>query len=253
MKQFNKVAKLYANARPTYPRQVYMEILKRNGNVRFEQAVDIGSGAGHSTVGLALISNQVAGVEPGNQLRAEAMNKFTGYRFIQGSGENTTLPDDYADLVTVATAFYWMDREKALREISRIMKPKGILALYRYWFPEITSDANVVLVQHCEKYWDKYWDQRLVCNDDSDTLLTASGLFSDIECLSVKNIWHVTVNDFVRFLRSMSYVSKYLEEIGDVAGDYLTDFSRALTDANGTNMLAVNLDIHMIIAKSLKE
>ena len=252
MKQFNKVAELYANVRPTYPRQIYTEILKRNGNARFQQAVDIGSGAGHSTVGLELISNQITGVEPGDQLRIEAINKFTDYWFISGSGEDTTLPDDYADLVTVATAFYWMDRDKTIREISRIVKQNGILALYRYLFPEIASDANAVLVQHCEKYWDKYRDPRLVCEDDSDKLLAASGLFSNVECFSVENIWNLSVGCFVGFLRSTSYVSKYLEEIGDDAEGYLHDLSKALSDANGTDMLDVNFDIHMILAKSSK-
>ncbi|GGX60076.1 hypothetical protein GCM10007385_31660 [Tateyamaria omphalii] len=252
MKQFNKVAELYANVRPTYPRQVYVEILERNGNVRFQQAVDIGSGAGHSTVGLELISNQITGVEPGDQLRLEAINKFTDYQFISGSGENTTLPDDYADLITVATAFYWMDRQKTIHEISRIVKPKGILALYRYLFPKIMSDANAVLVQHCEKYWDKYRDPRLVCEDDSDKLLAASGLFSDIERFPVENIWNLSVDRFVGFLRSTSYVSKYLEEIGDGAENYLHELSVALADANGADMLDVNFDIHMILAKSSK-
>mmetsp|Transcript_24066 Transcript_24066/g.44409 ORF Transcript_24066/g.44409 Transcript_24066/m.44409 type:complete len:251 (+) Transcript_24066:3573-4325(+) len=249
MKQFNKLAELYANVRPTYPRQVYFEILARNENIRFQQAVDIGSGAGHSTVGLELISDQITGVEPGDKLRLEAINKFPDYTFIKGSGEDTTLPNNYADLVTVATAFYWMDRHKAIREISRIIKPNGVLALYRYLFPAIMSEANAVMLRHCEQYWDKYRDPRLVSEDDSDKLLAASGVFSDIECFRVENIWNLPIERFVGFLRSTSYVSKYLEEIGDNAEEYLEGLSSELRNANGSDMFDVNFDIHMILAK----
>ena len=62
VKQFNKVAGLYAQVLPAYPRQVYMEIPARNQGMRFQQAVDIGNGASHFTIGLELICNDTVGV-----------------------------------------------------------------------------------------------------------------------------------------------------------------------------------------------
>lgn len=249
MKQFDKVAGLYAQVRPTYPRQVYMEILARNQGMRFQQAVDIGSGAGHSTIGLELICDDIVGIEPGSELRKEASKKFPDYQFIHGLGEATTLPGNYADLVTVATAFYWMDRMKVIKEIARILRPGGWLALYRYLFPVIESPANHVLVEHCEKYWDKYRDPRLVRDDDSDELLIKSGVFSEVETIRVDNVLSFSVDRFVDFLRSTSYVSKYLEEIGDNPGCYLKRLSKQLSSKSQTKMLDINLDIDMILAK----
>src|SRR5207248_499733 len=46
-----------------------------------------------------------------------------------GTAERIPLADDYVDAVTVASAFHWFREEHALREIHRVLKPGGGVAL----------------------------------------------------------------------------------------------------------------------------
>jgi ubiquinone/menaquinone biosynthesis C-methylase UbiE len=250
MEQFDKVASLYSRVRPTYPKKVYQEMVSLNQGNLFSFAVDIGCGSGQSTEGLLSISAHVIGIEPGDNLREKASLHYPHISFYKGSGEQTHLDDQVADLVTIATAFYWMDRDKALAEVNRILKPKGIFTAYRYLFPVVENEAaNKIVQTHLSSYWDQYREDRLVRVDDSDQLMKESGYFSVIKTLKVNNVIPMSVGDFVGFLGSTSYVSRYLETLEPDAQVYLDALEEEFQPHATLGRLNVNFDIHMVCAK----
>ena len=174
------------------------------------------------------------------------------YSFEKGSGEQTGQADDSCDLITVATAFYWMDRAQAIREFSRVLRPKGQLALYRYRFPVVEAESNRVIESHCVRFWDRYRETRLTQDDDSEGLLKASGLFKRIDARKVPNIWTLSIDNFLGFLASTSYVSRYMETLQDNGRQYMADLARELRDNHPRDTLDVNFDIHMILAEATK-
>ena len=66
--------------------------------------------------------SQVAAVEPNGDMR----EKFTAFlpevNCFDTTGENTGLPENSVDLITVAQAFHWLDEEKFKKEMMRILK-----------------------------------------------------------------------------------------------------------------------------------
>lgn len=250
MQQFDKVASIYAKVRPTYPEQVYQEMVKMNDGHLFASAVDIGCGSGQSTEGLVTIARQVIGVEPGAHLLDEARSHYPNIKFYQGSGEQTNLESQIADLVTIATAFYWMDRVKALEEINRLLKPQGILAIYRYLFPVVEqAAAQKVINEHLAKYWNQYREDRLVRQDDSAQLIENSGYFSVVEVSKIDQIIPLAPAEYVGFLSSTSYVSRHLETLGTEAENYLAALEESLQSHTDAGKLPINFDIHLVCAK----
>jgi ubiquinone/menaquinone biosynthesis C-methylase UbiE len=93
---------------------------------------DIGSGTGIFSEMLLKNGNTVFCVEPNADMRAAAermLSRHSGFRSVEGTGENTGLPDASVDLVTCAQAFHWFDKPRAAAEFKRICKPGGAVAI----------------------------------------------------------------------------------------------------------------------------
>jgi ubiquinone/menaquinone biosynthesis C-methylase UbiE len=122
----------YARCRPSYPQEI-INVLHEECGLSSESVVaDIASGTGIFTRLLLENGNRVLAVEPNPEMRRageEYLAAYPGFTSIAGTAEATTLPDDCVHLITSAQAAHWFDREKAIREFQRILKPGGFLAL----------------------------------------------------------------------------------------------------------------------------
>jgi uroporphyrinogen-III synthase len=52
------------------------------------------------------------------------------------------------DLVTVAQAVHWFDRPRFFREVERVLRPGGVLAIWSYGIPQLEGGAADALLQH---------------------------------------------------------------------------------------------------------
>ena len=247
MKQFDNIHQQYTKVRPSYPMVVYDEIAAELLSVPVDQAVDIACGSGQSIDGLKRIAKKIIGVDIGANLLADARKRHPEYLFVEGSGEEPGLDSGIADLVTIATAFYWMDRPKVIESVHSLLKPGGVFAVYKYDFPWLIDSRNSIVEQHLEMKWDKYRSSRLRGFDrDTPDLIAVSGYFENVRQHTVENRVRMSVMQYVDLMASTSYVSKFIsEEDGD--GSYLDSFVEELGQA-GDDELLVNFDITMVIA-----
>lgn len=131
--RFSDRVENYIRFRPSYPPQV-VELMRREMNLNENSVVaDVGSGTGiFSKLLLETVGCTIYAVEPNEPMRRageEFLRGFERFRSIDGSSENTNLPDNAVDLIVAAQAFHWFDREKAKAEFYRIIKPGGFVAL----------------------------------------------------------------------------------------------------------------------------
>jgi len=132
--KFSNKAAQYAKGRPSYPVSAlnYIRGLVRDGAV----FADIGAGTGKLTTLLADGGNRVLAVEPNPDMFSQlkiSVGDASNVELVFATSENTTLPDESVDLITVAQALHWFDLEAFRQECLRILKPNGwVVALYNH-------------------------------------------------------------------------------------------------------------------------
>ena len=130
--RFSSRVENYIKYRPSYPPEVMTLLTDMCGLTRETLVADIGAGTGMLTEQFLKRGNIVYAIEPNEAMRSAARILLHGYPRFQGRAGRagaTTLPSQSVDLVTVAQAFHWFDRERARREFIRILKPGGWVAL----------------------------------------------------------------------------------------------------------------------------
>ena len=131
----------YVASRPDYPDALYDLLVAHAGLRPGIVAADIGAGTGLFCEGLLERGAHVVAVEPNAAMRsaAERIHGHTeGFRAVEGAAEATSLHAQSVDLVTAAQAFHWFDVEPARRELLRILKPEGCVALV--WNDRVSSE-----------------------------------------------------------------------------------------------------------------
>lgn len=92
--------------------------------------VDMGSGTGLSARWAATWAASVVGIEPNDDMRATAEARpVAGVSFRAAVAQCTGLPAGCADVVTVVQAMHWMEPTATLREIARMLRPAGVVAV----------------------------------------------------------------------------------------------------------------------------
>ena len=138
-------AERYDAHRPRPP-DVLLDLLPALARVERPQlVVDLGSGTGLSTRFWAERATRVVGVEPQQAMRewAERTTDAPNVEYVGSSAHDTGIAGAAVDIVTAAQSFQWMDPERTLAEVARILRPRGVFCAYEYvslqtplWEPE---------------------------------------------------------------------------------------------------------------------
>ena len=106
---------------------------------------DVGAGTGILTRHFVEEVQTLYAIEPNRELRQilETWALFPSVSVINGSAENTTLPDGSVDVITVAQAIHWFDPEPTRRELMRILKKDGWLVLLRNYGTNKTQNEAI--------------------------------------------------------------------------------------------------------------
>ena len=148
VERFSNRVENYVKYRPSYPAEV-LDLFVSEMNLQSDSIVaDIGSGTGISSKLFLENGNLVYGIEPNVAMREAAekyLQDFSRFKSIDGTSENTKLPDSSVDFIVAAQAFHWFDAEKTRFEFKRILREDGFVALI---WNERQLDTNDFLINY---------------------------------------------------------------------------------------------------------
>lgn len=124
-KSFRNAGEDYERFRPGFPAEAADAIVPS----RVETILDLGAGTGKFTEQLTDRATRLVAVEPSEQMLAVLRAKLPLVETHLGTAERIPLTGGAVDVVTVAQAFHWFDREAACAEIRRVLAPGGTLGL----------------------------------------------------------------------------------------------------------------------------
>jgi SAM-dependent methyltransferase len=122
---FAAVADAYDRARPGYPAEA-AEWLVGTGRSR---VLELGAGTGLLTERLVAAGHDVLATDPLPEMLAHLRRRLPDVPAAVGVAESIPAPSRSMDVVICAQSFHWFDHPNALAEISRVLRPGGVLAL----------------------------------------------------------------------------------------------------------------------------
>ena len=122
---FGSVAADYDRYRPAPPPQTLDWLIPPDATA----VLDLAAGTGAVTRLLIGRAARVVAVEPDERMRSVLAARCPQAEVLEGRGEDIPLEDASVDAVVIASAWHWLDPDRAVPEIARVLRPGGALGV----------------------------------------------------------------------------------------------------------------------------
>jgi ubiquinone/menaquinone biosynthesis C-methylase UbiE len=126
---FSAAADAYELGRPSYPRDALALLARELGLTPASTVLDLAAGTGKLTRGLMPFTGRVVAVDASEGMLGMLRKQLPGADARVGTADAIPLPPGSVDAVVVGEAFHWFGTEDVCREIARVLRPRGGLAL----------------------------------------------------------------------------------------------------------------------------
>lgn len=135
----------YQKFRPSYSLEIYTLIYKFHSQNQgtYTLAIDSGCGTGQSAAELAKKFTKVYGIDMLTEQINNAIAKDNIIYQIGAAEDMSQFKDHTVDMVAVATAFHWFDHDLFFKEVKRVLKHNGTLAIFGYYYPIVKNESGV--------------------------------------------------------------------------------------------------------------
>lgn len=230
----------YALYRPRYPEELFeflAEVAPGHG-----LAWDCATGSGQAAVELAPHFESVLGTDAsiGQLVRADRRSTV---HFGAALAEAAPTADRTVDLITVAQALHWLDRERFYREVRRAVRPRGIVAAWTYPLLVAGDDVDPMLSRFAYETVGRWWppESRHVRNRYHDLELP----FAPIEAPPISASAEWTLEHLAGYVGTWSAMHRHRAETGEDLLPVLVDELEPLWGGSRT----VRWDLRLLVAR----
>lgn len=221
--------------RPDYAQNAIDKMLAIAGVRGGDAACDVGAGAAHLTLKLAEYGLKVCAVEPNDAMRKNGMERtkqFQDVQWFEGVGEHTGMEAGKFDIVTFGSSFNVCNRQEALLESKRILKPQGWFACmwnHRDLNDPLQMEIENILKSEIEGY--SYGTRR----EDQTEVINESGLFHEVVYVEGTVLHDVLAEDFIEGWKSHGTVHRQSKD----KFDYINKQIRSVVEAKGEEYIKI--------------
>lgn len=247
--KFNEDEINYDRFRPSYPKELFEDIINYSSIKSKSMALEIGIGTGQATLPILKTGCSVTAVELGDKLSRYSKNKFKDYNnftVINADFMKTSFNQNTFDLIYCGTAFHWLPANKVYEKVKEILKAKGTLALFwNHPFPnrkdDISNEANRKIYK---KYRPNDNEIKEFSKEDCKpqiNLLKAFG-FKNIELKLYHRIRTLTSDEYISLLNTYSD-HRALDK--KTKASFEKDMKNAIDEIGGNINIYDTLDLYL--------
>ncbi len=203
---FSQHAARYAAFRPRYPHALYEFLLTLVAHR--DRAWDCATGNGQVAAALAPFFQQVDATDISEPQLLQAPQLPNVVYRVAPAERSTFLPGAF-DLITVGQAAHWFHLDLFYREVNRVTRPGGILAMWGYGLLQTEdADINRALNLFYTQVTGPYWEPERILIDTH--YRTIPFPFGEIECPGFEMTLEWDIERLSGYLSTWSAVRKYL-------------------------------------------
>lgn len=220
--------------RPDYAPEALARIFEIAGLKPGASVCDVGAGVAHLTLPIARLGCEVDAVEPNDAMRANGAKRtadLANARWHEGTGEATGMESGAYDLVSFGSSFNVCDRQAALKETARLLKPGGYFACmwnHRDLEDPVQKEIENIIKSFIPDY--NYGARR----EDQTEEIRRSGLFEEPEQISGRIVWEQPIADVKRAWQSHSTLER---QAGDKFPQIIEKIAAYLDSLNQETLL----------------
>lgn len=215
----------YRAHRPGYPDNLFDWLAGQITQPR--HAWDCATGNGQAAVSLAQRFDHVTATDASRAQIAQT-EPVDSIDYQVASAEHSGLADASVDLITVAQAAHWFDMAAFNAEVTRVLRPGGVLALWCYGLARITPEVDAVVDHFYHHSLGPYWpaERRHVENGYRDLVMPFTPIAAP--AFDMQADW--SMDELLGYLASWSASRRHLADTGE---DGVAHLAPALRDAWG--------------------
>ncbi len=206
---FSQHASEYAKYRPRYPDNLFQYLASLVQE--HERAWDCATGNGQAALSLTDYFDKILATDA-SEKQIKNATRHDKIKYSVSPAEQTEFESNSIDLITVAQALHWFKFDAFNKEVNRILKPDGVLAVWCYNLVSIESRIDSILHDYHYNIVGSYWppERKLL----EEEYVNIPFPFRQLQTPAFEMVTNWNLHDLLGYLNTWSSTQRFMAEHG---------------------------------------